>query len=114
MSWIKKNKNYYIPSISISGSIGSSSLNWYVASASVSSFSIDDEEWEDLEPDYNGDGVFNKEDLKEFDKKVKKTLADGHEVEVTVGEYYEISKMGKDLEEMTLEEYTEAILAVRL
>jgi hypothetical protein len=93
--------------------ISGTCIGW-TTTVSSNYYSLNDSEWEDLEPDYNGDGVFNKEDLKEFDKKVKKTLADGHEVEVTVGEYYEISKMGKDLEEMTIEEYSEAILAVRL
>ena len=64
--------------------------------------------------DLNGDGVFDKEDLKYFEKRIKKTLKDGHEVEVTIGEYYEINKMGKKLEDLTIEEYGDIITAIRL
>ena len=56
----------------------------------------------------------NDVNLDEFDRKITKTTSDGHEVELTIGEYYEISKIGKRVEDMTLEEFDEQLMVVRL
>jgi len=96
----------------LSGTCSYSSMP--MVSSTVTFWNPRDLEDDDAPPDYNGDGVFNSDDLKEFEKKVKVTLADGHEVEVTAGEYYEINKMGKNLKDMNIEEYSEALMAVRL
>jgi len=70
--------------------------------------------FKETEPDFNGDGVFDDDDLEVLEQKIKRTLKDGTEIEITLGEYYELRKMNKRLEDLTLEEYGELMTAIRL
>jgi hypothetical protein len=85
----------YIPLMTISSSAIGTSYGSFTASGSTISYTPEDE-------------------LAAFERTVTRTLADGSEVELTLGELYEINKMGKKVEDMTLEEFKDALTVVRI
>jgi len=73
-------------------------------------------DWSDWINPSTGENFIPREESPEklMEKEYIKTTSDGQEVTLTLGEIYELHKMGYEVEEMTFEELKKALVVIRL